>query len=430
MKTLDFNKILYIFIYMCVGVLVLFRGAIYYPDSYAFLEMEFNRSPVYNIFLKIFTSVFYDNFEYPLIITQYSFAVVAINYFLRTLKESFIISFYWLIVIQIVMLAPYIYFHYVANNILSEAISYPIFLLLFSLNLKTFIEVKLKYIYSISIVLFFLIFTRSQFMALYPVVIAVVLYVGYINKSIFPNWHLITLLLLIPILTIFSEKTYNKVTYGYFVNSTLGNVVAISSPFYIANEGDQIVLNTAKEKAYFKIVYESLKEAKLTRADAVFSEDNYQDDYMYYHKNFVHICNVRIHELGLRFFKNEGLNYYEQNIALNKLCSKMIIPLIKRNFKIWTKLFIKNLNHAFGSFRQLFLFFILLVYSLFSFKKTNNNIYKLIVLSIMFMFANNAFIALVIHSIERYVFYFDWVIFVIVILLLNEILKPKHSNEY
>lgn len=430
MKTLNFNKTLYVFVYIFIGILVLFKGAIYYPDSYAFLEMEFNRSPVYNIFLKFFTLVFDDNFEFPLIIVQYGFIIIAVNYFINTIKKSFSISFLWLIIVQIILLAPYIYFHNVANNILSEAISYPLFLILFSLTLKMFIEEDLKCVFAVSAVLFFLIFTRSQFMAAFPVIILVVLYVGYMQKNIFANWKFLILLLLVPLLTSLTEKIYNKLTYGYFVNSTLGNVVAISSPFYIANERDQSVLNTEEENAYFEIVYESLKDAKLTRADAIFSEDNYEDDYVYYHKNFVEICNLRIQGLGLAFFKNKGLNFYEQNIALNKLCSKMVIPLIRQNFKIWTKLSLKNLNHAFGSFRQMFLFFMLLVYALFSLKKRNNNIYKLTVLSIMLMFANNAFIALVIHSIERYVFYFDWVIFVIVILLLNEILKPKHLNEY
>jgi len=235
------------------------------------------------------------------------------------------------------------------------------------------------------------------------------------------------LLLLIPLLTSLTEKGYNKVIYGYFVNNALGHVVLITSGFYIANEGDQIVLNTEEEKAYFKIVYQSLKDAELTRADAIAKEEG---DYMYYHKNFVGICNVRIYELGLFFFKDKGLNYYEQNIALNKLCSKMVFPLIKQNFEIWVKLLFKNLKHSFGSFKQMLLFFMLLVYGLFHLKKSNKNIYKFIVLSTLFMFANNVLIVFLIHSIKRYTFYFDWVIFVIVILLLNEILKPKHIDEY
>ena len=75
------------------------------------------------------------------------------------------------------------------------------------------------------------------------------------------------------------------------------------------------------------------------------------------------------------------------------------------------------------------LFLMLLIYALVQLWNTNSNLYKFIVLIILLMLANNVLIATVIHSIKRYLFYFDWVLFAVIILFVNLISK-KQLNEY
>ena len=192
----------------------------------------------------------------------------------------------------------------------------------------------------------------------------------------------------------------------------------ISSPFYISSESDINLFKNEDERAYFKLIHNSLKKAELTR-----NQNLDVDDYMFYQNNFSKICNRRILDLGLDFYRIKGLNYIEQNIALNELCSKMVYPLVKKNLKIFAKLFIKNISNSFGSSRQMLLFLGLLCYGLFNFNRSSNNIYKFIIIATLFMFANNTLIALVVHSIKRYIFYFDWVIFATFIILFDEIYK-------
>jgi hypothetical protein len=102
---------------------------------------------------------------------------------------------------------------------------------------------------------------------------------------------------------------------------------------------------------------------------------------------------------------------------------------LRQNFKIWFKLFFNNLKNSFGSFKLLLFYIMIIFYSIFGLKNNNSYIFKLIALSALFMFANNILIALVIHSIKRYTFYFDWVIFVVFLILINEIFKQKLVNE-
>lgn len=411
---------------MIIGVLVVNRGAVYFPDSYTFLDMAFNHSPVYCLFLRVLTSVFGNNFEMPTIIVQYIIIVFGVDFFVKTIKNIFNINYIGFIILQLISLAPCVYLHSLGSTILSEALTYPLFLIVFSLALKMVVEENLRYVYKISLLLFVLILTRGQFLALVPVLFLVVIYLVYLNKSLIKDFKFLVVLIAIPFITNLTERVYNKAVYGHFVNNAMNYVHLITSPFYIANENDINLFKDKEERAYFDLIFSSLKEAGLTRNQNL---TVYGNDYQFYHRNFSKICNKRVYKLGLKLYEDKGLDFYEQNIALNDLCSKMVFPLIQQNFKKWFMLFFNNLKNSFGSFKQFLFFIMLLAYSLFYLKKPNNNIYKFIALAILFMIVNNTLITLVIHSIKRYIFYFDWVIFTIVILFFNEVLKKNTTHE-
>jgi len=260
-------------IYALVGLLVISRGPIYLPDSYTFVDMALNHSPAYCTFLKIFTSVFGDYFEWPVVITQYAIIVFGIHVLLKTLNQVFNLHKLGLIIIQLICLAPCVYVH--------------------------------------------------------------------------------------TILTSFTEKVYNKIVFGHFINNTMNYVHIIASPFYIANETDIDLFTNQDERDYFNLVYRSLQEANLTRNQNLGVKIG---DYKFYENNFPKICNRRIYDLGLDFYEAKGLNYIDRSIALNTLCSKMFGPLLKQNFKVWLSLFAKNFINSFGSSKQLLFFLVLLFY--------------------------------------------------------------------
>jgi hypothetical protein len=424
-KNSNRELIVVIAIYFLVALFPLLKGAIYYPDSYAFLRMDFNRSLVYCLFLKANSICFGTFYELPVIIFQYTFIVLGINYLINTIKDIFHIRLFGLAIIQIILLVPCISSSYIANMILSEALCYPLVLIVIGLSLKLVVNEDLKYIYKIFPFLLILILTRGQFIAFVPVLLLLILFIIWKHKFDFKKGISIVLILLIPIFSNVIEKIYNKVTYGYFINNSMSYVHLISASFYISDGNDVNIFKTEDEKQYFKQVYSSLVQAKLTRNQALELD---KDEYRYYEDNFSNICNERVHEIGLNIFKRRGLNFYEQNIALNKMCSSMLLPLLKQNSKKWIVFYCRNLKNSFGNSKQVIMYFILLIYGMLFLFKTNKNVYKFIVVTLLFMFANNGIIALVVHSINRYIFYFDWVIFVIIFILLNDILK-KELNE-
>jgi len=108
----------------------------------------------------------------------------------------------------------------------------------------------------------------------------------------------------------------------------------------------------------------------------------------------------------------------------------MVFPLIQDNFTDWLKLYISNLKNAFGSARFLLLFLVLLITSfVFILKKRNTNLAKFIFAAVLMVFANNTIVPLAVHSIKRYLFYTDWILFAIVILFLNIIFTKQSISE-
>jgi len=409
---------LQIVLFLIVGVFVLAKGGHYMPDSYAFLDMRFNRSPFYCTFLKIFTSIFGENFEVPVILFQYAFIVFAVRKFIINLSKAFNLNTFSQLILQGILLAPCVYWHFTGGSILSESIAYPLVLLVFWLTFKGFKDLDLKPIYKALIFLFVLTLTRGQFVIFVPIILIVCGYIIHQKRSFRSSYFALLLIIALPFLTNLTEKIYNKVVFGYYTSNAVSNVHFIASGFYLSKDSDIDLFKAEDERAYFQIINQSLKEANMMRSQAV---ANGFDDYEFYDNNFSNICNHRIHELGLAYFEDKGLNYYEQNIALNSLCGNMIFPLIKSNFSNWTKLLFKNLKTTFGTTKQMLLILVLLFYSLYLVWKETDVIYKFISLACAFMFANNLLIALVVYANKRYVFYFDWVIFAIVIILLNRV---------
>lgn len=415
---LSLNQSLQIALFLVVGVFVLVKGGHYMPDSYAFLDMRFNRSPFYCTFLKIFTSVFGDNFEAPVIFFQYAFIVFAVRKFIISLSKAFNLNAFSELILQGILLAPCVYWHFTGGSILSESIAYPLVLLVFWHTFKAFKDLNLKPIYKALIFLFVLTLTRGQFVVFVPIILIVCGYIIHQKRSFRSSYFALLLIIALPFLTNLTEKIYNKVVFGYYTSNAMSNVHFIASGFYLSKDSDIDLFKTNEEQAYFQIINQSLKDASLMRSQVV---ANGLDDYDFYEHNFTKICNQRIHELGLAYFEDKGLNYYEQNIALNSLCGNMIFPLLKSNFSNWTKLLFKNLKTTFGTTKQMLLILVLLFYSLYMVWKETDVIYKFISLACAFMFANNLLIALVVYANKRYVFYFDWVIFAIVIILLNRV---------
>ena len=223
-----------------------------------------------------------------------------------------------------------------------------------------------------------------------------------------------------------TEKIYNKAVHGHFERTPFSNVSLIAPAFYAADADDYNLYDSEEERKFFKQVYSALDSLSLTKEKV---KESGSDSYTVFHANYSKVCNLSIHETGTEYFKKKGLDKNQQLIAVNALCGEMVLPLIKDNFKDWLRLYIANLKNAFGSGKQLLLFLMILVASfVFIFKQKENAIAKFIFALVLAVFANMTIVPVAVHSIKRYLFYTDWIIFAILIVLMSEIFAKKTSN--
>ena len=413
-------------LYMIIGICVAINGPFYHPDSFAFLEMSLNRSPLYVLFLKLFTTLFGDNYIWPLICIQFLVLVFAVHYLLKIIAKQFHLHPVETVVLQFIVLSPSIYFNHTSGAVLSEALSHPLLLIVFALGFNAFAALNIKSLLKSLIPLYFLILTKGQFIVIVPVFMALGIYIGYQKKLATKKWLPLLLLVVLPIFINYSERLYNKVMFGYFENNSMNYVHLITTDFYISKASAVEIFDEPDEINYFKIVHASLEKAGLTTQKVDAQNESVVEVFT---KEFSEICNQRIHELGLIYFQKKGLNNFEQNSALNKLCKGMFFKLVKFNYKDRVRFFIKNLKVTYGSAKYLLLFILLIIYSSVMVYKTKNTIFKFILLGAVLMLANNMLIAFIIHAIKRYTFYFDWILFAVIILIFSNLSKSLHHEN-
>ena len=413
-------------LYITVGVCVALKGPFLHRDSFAFLEMSLNRSPLYVLFLKLFTTLFGDNYIWPLIFVQFLALACAVHYLLKTIEKQLHLHQVEKLVLQFILLSPSLYFNYTSGAVLSEALCHPLLLVVFALGFNAFASLDTKSLLKSLIPLYFLILTRGQFIVIVPVFVALGIYIGYQNRFVIKKWLPLLALVVLPIFTNYSERLYNKVMFGYFENNTMNYVHLITTDFYLSKASTVEIFDNPDEIDYFKIVYSSLDKAGLTKQKV---DAKNESDVDVFTKEFSEICNERIHELGLNYFQEKGLNYFEQNRALNKLCKGMFFKLVKFNYKDRIRFFAKNLKVTYGSAKYLLLFILLIAYSSIMVYKTKNTLFKFILLGAVLMLANNMLIAFIIHAIKRYTFYFDWILFAVIILTFSNQSKSLHHEN-
>lgn len=418
------SRIIYLLIYLLAGILVSRIGPIYYPDSYAFLDMAINRSPVYSTFLKCFTFIFGDAFEIPVLIAQYLFMVLATHFLLKTLYKSLKLHSFSVLLFQMALLANAIIWYYSVNKILSESLAFPLVIIFVTYLFKSLKYKSFTSLIKAIVILFFLQFTRGQFIIFIPLVLLVIIYVLYNNRKPKKGILALVLLILIPVLISFSERVYNKIVINQYKNYAMTYVHFISAPFYVANSEDVSLFETEEEKDFFRRTFSQLEEKQLT-IDYGFKS---VAPYMFFERNFTKICNATVHQSNMDYFGAKGYNKFEQQYKVDELTTKMFKPLLKANFVKWVKHVRRSFTKGVGGKAVFLMLILILVCCSWLFLKSKDYKFLFLILAIVLKFANNIVIAMVVHSIDRYTYYFDWILFAALIFLFNPLIK-KYSKS-
>ncbi len=420
-----FKYSLYV-IYLIVFVIVISRPIAFFPDSEGYLDMHINRLPLYPLLLKSVQAVATESFSLIVIVLQALLGLYSVHYCVKVFKSNLNIHLIWYIILAVLLLAPYVYNHIIANRFLSEAIAYPLYLLVITRIINSFFTENRNYLLRTLPFLFLLLLTRSQFLFLIPISIFVLLYISYRKQSYKSNLGLFILLIIFPVLTSTADRIYHWYAHDHFVTTPWTGIHLLTPAMYVADKSDGHVFSSEKEKIFFDEIYNHLEQKKLNIHHIDSKE---QDDTAYYISNYAAIANGTIYNEGKEMFAT-GLTENEKYIALDRLTKRMSLPLVIDNFGSWFRIYLKNFIHAFQNARYMVLFLILLCFSLVKLKKHTSNTIKFIAIGSLLTLSNAALVAIGMHTLKRFTFYNDWIIFLIIFALLDILIKNLSRNEY
>jgi len=381
--------------------------------------MSINRSPIYPLFLAIIKAIFGGFFYTFTVFFQTLACVLSVNYLLKCLKKNLVLNSHWLVLLAIVLLVPCVYSLNIPNRLLTEAISYSLYLLIVANLIVALKNEDIKYIAYSCLPLFLLILCRNQFIYLISICLIITIWISLKHKNFKKNGPLIILIAVLPILTINTDKLYHKIKHDHFVSTPWTGIHLISPAFYVADENDAHIFKDENERYFFKEVNKKLKEEKLNinYINPKHSTVNYFLD------NYSYIANFTLHDFGIQLM-DENLDENEKLIALDRITKKMSKPLIINNFDKWLKIYIGNFVNAFGNTITTIIIFIIFFFGLLHLK-SNSIIIKVITLLSTLVILNAVVVSIGVHTINRLMFYNYWIYFLIVFILLDLLSNKK-----
>jgi O-antigen ligase len=395
---------------------------VHFPDSPGYLDADIIRSPGYPLFLNLIQFLFGNFFETALIVIQLSIGLAAIYYFVDTIRKHFSFHIILVVLFTIALLFPYYINGRIANNVLSEALAYALYLVVLARFIHFLVDQNRKTLLYTLPWLFFLILVRSQFLYLIPLAILMIIWIC-VKQRAWKKYRIsLVLYLLLPFLVSLADKTYHKLQHDHFVSTPWTGIHVAAPGFYIANAEDATIFEEAKEQEIFNNIHTKLTAQSLTAASPIDLEKS--SPASRFILNYTTIANKTIFKttyasLDTTFTRSERI------IQTDAITKKMAPPLAMHNFSSWLKLYYKNVVFGFGSIEYFLLHLFILLIAFVTMLKKNTIVSTVLFVITAAALLNVLTISIGIHAVFRYTFYNDWVVFLVVFLLVNEWWKKR-----
>lgn len=418
LEKLNKSNFLILLIYFFLFLFFLSKPAIISPDTYSYYHVDISRFPGYIVFLRAFHSVFGDFYDSFIVAFQILFGFLASFIIFKNCIKLFQLNHYLQIVLFIILLVPYFHPLSIGNNVASEGLAYPLYLLFISFSLDFLFKNQQKKLYYLSFTLLLLSLTRGQF--IFTSLIVLLVYVfkvkkGFISKK---QWLNIVILFLLPLTIQFSDQLFKKLVYGFFIPTQYSYVNAITLPLFVSKISDSLDINNKDNRNLFIMSFHRIDSLGLLSSKV---EGSYSNKYKVFHNNFPLICNQNIHDQGRDYFKKIDSRPHVNSILTESACKAIFPILIKNNFKEWFLIYFTGLIHGYKSI-FIFLYVILLFLYGSSLIIRHYNIENgILVLASLLVLSNSLIVALASHSIIRYLFYNYFLGFIATIIFIRKI---------
>ncbi|MCH2196903.1 hypothetical protein [Kordia sp.] len=412
-------------LFLITFVVVLNYPVAFFPDSQGYIDMHIIRTPGYPLFLQLIQTIFGDYYETATVIVQILFGCFSVYYFIDKLRSNKILNEFFSVCFAFTLLLPFLAGLKIANNILTESISYSLYLIIVAKFISFFINKQVKELYYSLPILAFLLITRYQFVYLIPIALGLIYWISYQQKSFKKHIVIITLFITLPLITSLIDRTYHKVVHGHFVSTPWTGMNMITAPFFVSDAEDEALFEDPIEKAFFHNTHDDLLNELMNINNVDLTV--FPTPTQFYIGRFADITMGPIYRNGDAVL-DASLTKHEKFIELDNMTSNMVKPLIWDNFSKWKRIYIQNAIHGFGGIKNVMLYVLIALSSLFFLWKRDQIEYKIVGLSSLLLIANVLIVAIGMHAVIRFTFYNDWVIFLTIFVLLNSLNKKLYES--
>lgn len=421
-KQLYSNTYFYYFHFSLIFISALFAvfgTTLVSPDTYGYINADIYRSIGYPAFVEMHELLFGSHFMFAIKISQFLIFYFCLHYFFKTIKNILKLNDLSSLLFFGILIIPVFYEQKLLNSILTESLSYSLYLLFIGLYSKGIQEKDNKKTYISYFILVILLQIRSQFLFIIPVIIGIQLIINHKKVWNINTWKPIIIMCCIPIMSILIDLGYHNIKHDKNTTTPFTGIQIASLPFYVSKKQDYKIFENKTQQEYFKLIYSKLEKRHLL-IDQVPDETYTKTDF--YFANYTNIANLTLSGDGDAFFVNKpDLN--DKTIANDEMSKSMVLPLIRNNLGAYCKIYFQNFTKGIGTSKQLLLYLILLGYFLYNYKKTS----VIIVLMLLLLLANITLVTLAEHVISRYTFYNNWVLIVIILYLLQNNIKTRND---
>lgn len=411
-------------IFAIVFVILILQPPLYSPDTYSYLRADISRFPGYILFLRSLQFLFKSSFDVVAVAVHLIFSFIAIIVFYKKMVGLLFLKVFSKIALLAVLILPFFPPFEIANNLTSEGLAYPLYILLIAFATELIFIGDRKKILHVSLIFFALALTRGQFIVVGPIIAFMLLL--KLKKATFRrgNILLIALLLLLPVFSGLLDSSYRKLFYGHFIKTPYSYVNAITLPLFVSEAENINLIATKAHKDIFKMSYERIDSLKLLSSKV---NGSYNSKYMVFHEHFPQICNQNIHAQGKAYYYALDQTPHLNSIRTEEACKAMFPVLLKANFKEWAAIYFAGIVHGFQSVFALFFMIVLAILSLWKVLRKFSRNNGFILFSTLLLLSNAMIVAVASHSIQRYLFY-NYALALLIILILLKKLKSRYES--
>lgn len=344
-----FNIFLAIFTFVIMALFVMADGVVWGVDTQGYLNMDISREAGYPLFLKLFVCIFgEDGFAQAVVIFQYALlgtSILLLTYSVTKIWSLSAVSeaIVWLIQISFLLLLKFgakrgaVY----AGILLTEGITYSIYLLFFKAVLQLKWEYSCKKLLELLLYCSILTFIRTQLAVTFAAVVC--LWFIQVIAGRFPirKWINMTAGCIVGlILVMCGQKIYTYALYGVASGTVGRSSFYITSGLYNACMEDETLFETEEERQAFRDLYNLSIQRE---ANCRFAESG---EFLALSEHYSYNFDVIKFEIVSPYFyeraASKGLNEAQIQIEMDSWNKRIGFPLLVHHIKDKMAIFLQE----------------------------------------------------------------------------------------